>query len=592
MSDLHGQHADHRAQPSSALAARLAWLVRLRWYALAGIVLATAAAASGFFPGVNVRVLAVAATIAALYNLALWRAQRAGRLEAGPRAALTQAHGDFLLLTVVLWASGGVHSPFLGYYAFHIALAGILGGPRATLIAAAAAIGCAGFLALGDVLPLLSISTWAVRGALRSGTEVVAFSSVIAGIAYLVTHAVSELRDREEALARARDRARLEYEVLSTTLNELDAGLEIVDADGSVVFKNRLAQRLVPNPAHGEAWRCPGSDHACERDVAGRCALHSALEHGDAGHCRFAVRVDGSERVYELHSFPLASAAADGPKVMNLYVDRTNAMLAEQQLVLAERLSSLGRIAQGVAHELNTPLATIRTLAADMGVALATLRAQVPLGGDALVADLGESAALIREETGRLGRITHSLLAGGDLVRARIDGAVALSAVIERGCALVLSGARRGTRVDVDASLDGIVVIADPDRLVQVIVNLVQNAADALRDKSDGSIRIAAEKEPDNRVAIRIDDDGVGIAPEIQSRLFEPFATTKPPGEGTGLGLYTSYMLVQAMHGTLVLEPGPLSGTRATVRLPLSRAERGLISGAARNREPHRGVSA
>ncbi|HEX2677493.1 MAG TPA: ATP-binding protein [Polyangiales bacterium] len=586
MLDLHGRGDGDELASGSAPARRLQWLVRLRWYALAGIVVGTSASASGLFPGVNVPVLAVTATVAALYNLALWRSERAGRMETGPRAALTQALGDFLLLTVVLWSSGGVHSPFIGYYAFHIALAGILGGPRATLLAAAAAIGCAGFLALGESVPALSISSWDVQGPLRTATEVIAFSSTIAGIAYLVTRAVSELRDREEALARARDRARLEYEVLSTTLNELDAGLDIVDADSRVVFKNKLAQRLVPSPASGEAWHCPGGDHGCERDVSGICPLDRSLRDGEAGRCRFAVRVDASERVYELHSFPLASAVGDGPKVMNLYVDRTSAVLAERQLVLAERLSSLGRIAQGVAHELNTPLATIRTLAADMGAALTSLRSQLPATGEALLTDLGESAALIREETGRLGRITHSLLAGGDLVRARIDGAVALSAVIERGCALVLSGARRGTRVEVDPSLDAIVVVADPDRLLQVVVNLVQNAADALRDRPSGSIRISAERDsedPSGRVAILIDDDGPGIDPAVQTRLFEPFATTKPPGEGTGLGLYTSYMLVQAMQGTLSLEASPRGGTRAAVRLPLSaagRPSRPLVEGA------------
>ena len=72
------------------------------------------------------------------------------------------------------------------------------------------------------------------------------------------------------------------------------------------------------------------------------------------------------------------------------------------------------------------------------------------------------------------------------------------------------------------------------------------------------------------RVALVVDDDGVGLAPEVAGRLFEPFATTKPPGEGTGLGLYTSYMLVQAMGGDLTIEPGPTGGVRASVRLVAS----------------------
>jgi C4-dicarboxylate-specific signal transduction histidine kinase len=574
MLDLTELEADDAFFGASLEGDRFAWLIRLRWVALLGIVVATLLASFGKFPGVNWQVLAVAAAVAALYNATLARAHRDGRTETGPRAALTQAVGDFLLLTVVLWASGGVRSPFIAYYAFHIALAGILAGPRATLLAAVAALACGGFLVLAEVFPVFKISHWSVRGPLRAATDVAAFVSTVAGIAYIVTHAVSELRDREEALARARDRARLEYEVLSTTLNELDAGLEIVDVDGQVAFKNRLAQSLVPTPAPGESWHCPGTENHCERDISGLCPLHRSRELGQSGRCRFAVTVEGSERVYELHSFPLTSARGEQPKVMNLYVDRTNAMVAERQLMLAERLSSLGRIAQGVAHELNTPLATIRTLAADMEPALRALH-DAPLDQrETLLLDLGESAQLIHEETGRLGRITHSLLAGGDLVRARIDGSVTLSAALERGCALVLAGARRTTGVDIDPSVERISVAADPDRLVQVIVNLVQNASDAVRERLGGRVRISAHKESTGLVAIRVEDDGPGIAEEIQSRLFEPFATTKPQGEGTGLGLYTSYMLVQAMHGSLSLENRREGGACATLRLPLAREDR------------------
>jgi signal transduction histidine kinase len=573
MLDLHEPGTDD-ASGASLEGRRFAWLIHLRWYALLGIVLATGLAAFGCFPGVNWQVMAVSAGVAALYNATLARAHRDGRTETGPRAALTQAIGDFLLLTVVLWASGGVQSPFIAYYAFHVALAGILAGPRATLLAAGAALACCGFLVLGELFPSLKISHWAVEGRLRTATDVTAFTSTVAGIAYIVTHTVAELRDREEALARARDRARLEYEVLSTTLNELDAGLEIVGVGGQVAFKNRLAQSLVPTPASGESWSCPGGNHPCERDVSGLCPVHRSRELGQSGRCRFAVSVDGNERVYELHSFPLTSSRGEQPKVMNLYVDRTNAMLAERQLLLAERLSSLGRVAQGVAHELNTPLATIRTLAADMGAALGALRGAGLDERETLLLDLGESATLIHEETGRLGRITHALLAGGDLVRARIDGAVTLSAALERGCALVLAGARRNTHVDIDPSVERVSVVADPDRLVQVIVNLVQNASDAVRERVGGRVRIAARRESNGMVAIRVEDDGPGIAAAIQMRLFEPFATTKPPGEGTGLGLYTSYMLVQAMHGSLVLENRREGGACATLRLPLAREER------------------
>jgi signal transduction histidine kinase len=271
---------------------------------------------------------------------------------------------------------------------------------------------------------------------------------------------------------------------------------------------------------------------------------------------------------------------------MNLYLDRTNATLAERQLLLAERLASLGRVAQGVAHELNTPLATIRTLAADMGSVLPTLPDATPEQRLLLVRDVAESAALIKEETARLGRITHALLAGGDLVRVRVQGAVPLGAVVERACALVFAGVRAGANVELHKSLDGVRLRCDQDRLLQVLVNLLQNAHDALRSDPSaagdpmrnarsgkiGKVRVSASVE-DGAVTLRVEDDGQGIDPSVEGRLFEPFTTTKPVGEGTGLGLYTSYMLVRAMNGTLTLENRAEGGARASVTLPLDNAQ-------------------
>lgn len=256
---------------------------------------------------------------------------------------------------------------------------------------------------------------------------------------------------------------------------------------------------------------------------------------------------------------------------MNLYLDRTTSVIDERGLILAERLASLGRVTQGVAHELNTPLATIRTLAADMRVALRDLsRATESAERERLVDDVAESAELVQDETRRLGRITQGLLTGGDVVRAEIEGEVPLAAVVERARSLVFAGVRGAPPVDVGEGVDELGVAADRDRLVQVLVNLMQNAYDAVRDEAGARVRIRAERE-DGRVRLVVEDDGPGLPPEIRARLFEPFATTKPPGKGTGLGLYTSYMLVAAMDGEIEIAEAESGGTRASVLLPAAR---------------------
>src|SRR5690606_27968380 len=144
------------------------------------------------------------------------------------------------------------------------------------------------------------------------------------------------------------------------------------------------------------------------------------------------------------------------------------------------------------------------------------------------------------------------LLTGGDVVRAEMQGEVPLAAVVERARALVFAGMRRAPPVEIGEGVDELDVVADRDRLVQVIVNLLQNAYDAVRAKPDARVYVSARyDESVGLVELAIEDDGPGIPAEFRQRLFEPFATTKPPGQGTGLGLYTSYMLVRAMQGTI-----------------------------------------
>ncbi len=536
---------------------RIRWLISLRWVAMAGVLVATGFAVAGYFPGVAWPVFVAVAVAGSAYNLVLLR--RAPGPGSGKKAAVSQALFDLVLLTIVLWAAGGIASPFIAFYVFHLALIAILGGPGATFVATAAAFAGAGFLALTEWVPALKIGTWDPAPPWDTIGNVAAFTTTVGAIAYVVLHAVRELRDRERALATARDQAELEYQVISNTLDELEAGLEVVSSDGRIEWRNRLADRLAPTPTSEGTWECPVADRGCETEPAGLCPMWRARDEGAEGRCRFAV----GDRWYEMLSFPLASRAESPPRIMNLYVERTKILLAERRLLHAERLASLGRVAQGVAHELNTPLATIRTLAADMREAIRSL------GGDqALQSDLAESAALIRDETERLGRITHSLLTGGSLPRLRMNTSAPLLPIVERARALVFAGARAGgPELDIDDSIGEHVVAADPDRLLQVLVNLLQNAVDANREGGGRSVWVSALRVGP-AVEIAVQDEGVGIQPEIEGRLFEPFATTKPPGEGTGLGLYASYMLVQTMGGDLTIENRDPRGACARVRLP------------------------
>lgn len=541
------------------------WIIRLRWVALGGILSAAALSLTGAFGGVNWRVLLAAVGAAGLYNVWLSRRHHA-RAISGRREAMRQAIFDLVLLTVVLWAAGGLQTPFVGYYVFHVAIAGILAGRGATLVAALSALFGALLLLVVDYVPALQIARWEPVFPFDLVAQVTAFGTTVGAVAYLATHASDALRLRERILEETRDRAALELEVLSTTLDELEAGLEVVEREGEVLWRNKRAEELAPVQAETHRWVCPGERRPCEQDARGHCPVRAALREDASGSCRFAAQVDGKERVFEMQVFPLGQGPGGRPRVMNLYVDRTAALVAERRLLLAERLASLGRVTQGVAHELNTPLATIRTLSRDM---LKALEGVDEAHRSGLLKDMGESAELIHDETRRLGRITQGLLTGRDLTSSRIEGGVPLLAVVERAVALVFAGDRRQVPVHVDEALHGERVTADSDQLVQVLVNLLQNAHDAVKDSDDGRVSVSVDVNGD-QVSILVEDNGPGIPESLRARLFEPFATTKPPGEGTGLGLYTSYMLIDGMHGTMSLTPRSEGGTRASVSLPRS----------------------
>ena len=138
---------------------RLRWLIRLRWIALAGISVAALLSGLGFFPGVSWPVLLGTVALVGVYNFLLRHRHQRNPIH-GEREALRQAVVDMVLLTVVLWAAGGVQTPFIGFYVFHVAIVGILGGTRATVIAAVAAGMGAALLLVTEFVPELRIGRW------------------------------------------------------------------------------------------------------------------------------------------------------------------------------------------------------------------------------------------------------------------------------------------------------------------------------------------------------------------------------------------------------------------------------------------------
>ncbi|HVO31715.1 MAG TPA: ATP-binding protein [bacterium] len=237
---------------------------------------------------------------------------------------------------------------------------------------------------------------------------------------------------------------------------------------------------------------------------------------------------------------------------------------AQEKLRKEETLAALGRMAAGVAHEINNPSAVIA----------ANLRyiQQALVGGNAVPEDAREAIADSLDGVRRITTIVRQMISSGRIARSASIGPVDVESIAARVVRTATSEARTIGREGVKTEIRvpaGCLVAANADLLEQVLLNLVQNGVQAFPRGSTGTVTISAAARGD-RVLVVVEDDGPGIPDAVRERIFEPFFTTKSPGEGSGLGLSVSRGLVRSMDGDLRLaSPGP-GGTRFELDLPLA----------------------
>ncbi|MCX5494046.1 ATP-binding protein [Kaistia dalseonensis] len=266
-----------------------------------------------------------------------------------------------------------------------------------------------------------------------------------------------------------------------------------------------------------------------------------------------AMRRDLEERV----AARTAELSAANDQLRAEMAERRRARLAMQamqdDLVQASKLAVLGQIAASVAHEVNQPVAAIRTFAENAELLLAR-------GDTGMVRS---NLSTITTLTERIGAITGELRAFARKTPGEVEH-VSLRGVID-GAHLLVGHRLREQEIalSVEMAEADIIVVAARVRLEQVFVNLLQNAIEALSGQTDGRIRIDARTEGE-RVTIIVADNGPGLPPEVMSELFMPFTTTKP--KGLGLGLVISNDIIAECGGTFVAENR--DGAVFTITLP------------------------
>jgi len=238
----------------------------------------------------------------------------------------------------------------------------------------------------------------------------------------------------------------------------------------------------------------------------------------------------------------------------------TDRVEANRAIARAEKLAAVGRLAAGVVHEINNPLATISACAE-------SLEARVNEGefdGSSSLEDLREYLGLIRSEAFRCKSITMGLL---DFSRTRTSDHVTINlADVIRSAVRLLSHQKRSSDVDfkVEIAHDLLPVSGDPGQLQQAVIALATNALDAMGES--GVLTIVGRNEGE-QVVVEVSDTGVGIPPENLPKIFEPFFTTKEIGRGTGLGLAVCYGILTEHGGTLDVQSTVGTGTTFTITL-------------------------
>lgn len=393
--------------------------------------------------------------------------------------------------------------------------------------------------------------------AARTALSLSAVMTALVAFAGVFYHRIIVLRLKQAEVQDYLARIEREHDKLRAVLQGSTDLVMVLDESGRIVETSRLARELLGVPRNSDWRERFGAEdrqrlertlQAVREGIPGVLdGLHLQVNDGESGQRRI---------VCDLRA---AALEAGGESLLGISLRDVSAQQdMERELQLRKRLSSLGLLTTGVAHEINNPLEGI-------GNYLSLL-----------------SREQIDDESRQrwVAEVSHGFERIRDLVRnlllfarpEQASGPVDLSRTVNRALAATSSTRRMsGVTVERHGLETPIFVAGEAGRLEQVLINLLLNAGSAL--EGGGVVRVTAERGASSdgaeEVTVVVEDDGPGVAPDVRDRIFDPFFST---GEGTGMGLAVSYGIVQAHGGSIALDDSALGGARFTIRLPAAAA--------------------
>ena len=387
--------------------------------------------------------------------------------------------------------------------------------------------------------------------------------ALLTAVAGQVATALENGRLYRQLLMKAEELGRMR-EFNDNILESLDDGLVVFDVEERIVRWNRALERFY-GVARSDAIGRPLAD-IFDREFVD--ALRAARQEHSAGATLYLVplaarRAEPGRLLINATAVPLHAPSGDTAAVVGTILiieDITDRVRLEEQLQISEKMASIGLLAAGVAHEVNTPLTGISSFT------------QMLLEG----ADPKDPKTVLLEkierQTFRAARIVNGLLnlsrpgtQGGERVQVDLNAVVGdVFALLEHQFEVAKIKVRR------ELAAEPVAVAGIEHQLQQVLLNLFLNARDAM--PSGGWLSVATRVE-DDRGIIEISDTGSGIPAQHLARIYDPFFTTKTIGRGTGLGLSITYGIVHEHDGTIHCDSAVGQGTRFTIALPLAEVE-------------------
>jgi len=392
---------------------------------------------------------------------------------------------------------------------------------------------------------------------------------VTATLKIFAARAASEL-ERRDADAHIREQAAL--------LDIAQEAILVKDLDGRITYWNKGAERTYGWTAAEAIGRT--DEDLFDREVDALNVARAALLANGEWQGEMQKRTkDGREITVDVRWTLVRDDQGEAKAVLSITSDITDKRTLESQLMVSDRLASVGTLAAGVAHEINNPLAAVIANLDYIMEGLANRSdASAGRGETQILEDIRGPLADAREAAQRVRFIVRDLKVFSRSPTEEANGPVDVEATMESSLGMAWNEIRHRARLikEYDAVPP---VEANEARLGQVFLNLLVNAVQALpevqADRSEIRIRTRLDGE---QVIIEVSDTGVGIPPEIIGRIFDAFFTTKAVGAGTGLGLAISQRIVTDMRGKLTVESKLGQGTTFRVALPIARREARMLT--------------